>query len=223
METITKDTKIGVFDSGAGGKSVGFAIKEALPEYHVIYAEDKEHVPYGTKTPAEMLALVRPRIQWLIDQGCKVIVIACNSVTTTIIGYLRAEYKVPIIGIEPMIKTASERTKSKVIAVCATPATLNSKRYKQLLEKNAAHLTVLEPDCSQWAYMIEQNKIDDTTIRSAITEVCEKGADTIVLACTHYHWIERYIKQLAEKYGAEVIQPEEATIRQLKTVLAQLD
>lgn len=215
--------KIGVFDSGIGGESVLHAAKKALFGHEFIFHQDRKNLPYGTKTPEELLGLITPIIQEMVDEGCQVIVIACNSATTTIISDLRKNFDIPFIGIEPMVKPAAKHTKTNVIAVCATPLTLASRRYAELVEKHASHLTILEPDCSQWAYMIENNKVDHSTIKQQITEVCEKGADVIVLGCTHYHWIEQEIKAIAVDYGALVIQPEAAVVRQLKRVIAQLD
>lgn len=213
--------KIGVFDSGVGGLSVANAIRKALPEHEVILREDKEHVPYGTRQPAEILGFVIPIFQELVDDGCQVIVVACNTVSTVLITELREHFSVPLIAIEPMIKPAAEATKSKIIAVCATPTTLASPRYAWLKKNYAAGIKVLEPDCSDWAYMIENKTIDRQKIAGRINEVLNSGADVITLGCTHYHWIEEEIKQLAAS-RAEVLQPEQAIIRQLKSVLARL-
>lgn len=214
--------KIGVFDSGAGGQSVVQAIQAALPKAEVVYAEDKQNLPYGNKTPDELFKLTLPILNTLSDKGCQVLVVACNTVTTTIIDKLRDALPVPLVGMEPMIKPAAEQTKSKIIAVCATPATLASKRYAWLKDTYAKDAKVLEPDCSDWALMIEQDKLDRQHVRERIDAVCDQGADVIVLGCTHYHWIEDIIR--AETKGrAAVIQPIEPVINQLKLVLEQLD
>ena len=205
---------IGVFDSGIGGLSVAKTIQAAFPDAHVIFRDDHEHMPYGSKPPEVVLQLVVPILQQLADAGCDVIVIACNTVTTTLIAQLRELINVPLVGIEPMIKPAAAQTKSGVIAVCATPATLGSERYGHLKQKYASHLTVLEPDCSQWAAMIEQNHINETQIRAQIEQVCEQGADVIVLGCTHYHWIADLIASIANG-RANVIHPEDAIVRRL--------
>jgi glutamate racemase len=213
--------KIGVFDSGIGGQSVANAIQAALPELEIVVREDRQHVPYGTRPPQEILGFVLPIFQSMIDEGCQVIVVACNTVTTTLIGRLRERFDVPLIGIEPMVKPAAELTKNKIIAVCATPRTLASDRYKQLKQEYASEITVIEPDCSDWTMMIEQNNIDEHKIAIRINEALDAGADVIVLACTHYHWIEVLIKRLAVA-NAQVLQPEPAIIEQLKRVLARL-
>lgn len=214
--------KIGVFDSGVGGLSVVKAIKKALPGLDVIYAEDKEHVPYGTKEIVEIKSYVVPILQDLVQQGCQVIVIACNTVTTNLIEELRQIINVPLVGMEPMVKPAALITKSKKIAVCATPATLKSKRYAWLKDTYSSGVEILEPDCSDWSYMIENNQVDRDKIANIINESCNKGADVIVLGCTHYHWIEYNIKELSAG-RAVVIQPETPVIEQLSRVLEKSD
>jgi glutamate racemase len=214
--------RIGVFDSGVGGLSVANAIREALPDHEIILREDREHIPYGTRTPQDLLTLVKPIFEEMINvEGCEVIVVACNTVSTALISDLRQLFDVPLVAIEPMIKPASEITTTKVIAVCATPTTLASVRYNELKSEYANGITVLEPDCSDWALMIEHNKIEDEKINIRINEVLDSGADVIVLGCTHYHWIEDMISNLADD-RAKVLQPEEAIIARVKQVIEQL-
>jgi glutamate racemase len=213
--------KIGVFDSGIGGLSVANAIQQELPELEIVYANDREHIPYGDKSHDELLGFVLPILRNLVNQGCQALVIACNTATTVLRDDLRTLLDVPIVGIEPMIKPAAALTKTGVIAVCATPGTLASDRYKWLKSNYATDVQVLEPDCSRWAYMIEHKKVDEEFIARQIQEVCDQNADVIVLGCTHYHWIETEIKSLAAG-RAEVIQPEKAVVAQLKRVLEQL-
>jgi glutamate racemase len=213
--------KVGVFDSGVGGQSVANAIQAALPELEVIVREDRQHLPYGLKSPEELLGYVVPIFQSMVDEGCRAIVVACNTVTTTLIKELRGRFDVPLVGIEPMVKPAAALTKNRIIAICATPTTLASERYKQLKGEFASEITVIEPDCSDWTMMVEQNNIDEHKIALRINEVLDAGADVIVLACTHYHWIEEIVKRLAAA-NAQVLQPEQAVIEQLKRVLARL-
>jgi glutamate racemase len=210
--------KVGVFDSGVGGESVANAIKKALPDLEVVYVYDREHLPYGTKAPTEIKGYVMPILQDLVNQGCQIIVIACNTVTTTLIDDLRGALPIPLIGMEPMVKPAAEMTQTGIIAVCATPTTLASPRYKWLKETYAADKTVLEPDCSDWTKLIEDHEIDRIHVHEQIESVCQAGADIIVLGCTHYHWIEDIIAQEAAG-RATIVQPEQPVIEQLKRVL----
>lgn len=213
--------KIGVFDSGVGGQSVANAIKKALPADEVIFVYDAEHFPYATRPPEQILGFVRPLLKDLEAQGCQAIVIACNTVSTTLIEDLRSASKVPLIAMEPMIKPAAEQTHSRAIAVCATPTTLSSRRYGWLKETYARNIKVIEPDCSKWSAMIESNTLDRKQIHDQIDAACAAGTDVIVLGCTHYHWIEDII--LEEAAGrATVLQPEQPVIEQLKRVLERL-
>ncbi|HVC36005.1 MAG TPA: glutamate racemase [Candidatus Dormibacteraeota bacterium] len=213
--------KIGVFDSGVGGLSVANALKKAFRGHEIILREDKQHLPYGTKSPEQILGFIMPIFQNLIDLGCDLIVVACNTVSTTLMDELSHLFRVPLVGTEPMIQPAVTLTKSGIIAVCATPTTLASKRYSWLKETYAKGIKVLEPDCSDWAYMIEHKAIDQQKISSRINKLLHQNADVIVLGCTHYHWIEAEIKALVAG-KASVIQPESLIIKQVKQVLKQL-
>lgn len=214
-------TKIGVFDSGRGGISVANAIKSTLPDLEVVYKDDRNHVPYGSRQVAEIHEYIRPIFQQFIDEGCRIIVVACNTVTTNLIDQLRQEFPVPLIGMEPMVKPAAAATKTGIIAVLATPNTLVSYRYKWLKERYARNIKVLEPDCADWGRMIEDHQINRDKIANTLEGVLKQGADEIVIGCTHYHWIEGLIKEITAG-RADVIQPEQAVIEQLKRVLAQL-
>ncbi|MBX4201809.1 glutamate racemase [Candidatus Saccharibacteria bacterium] len=216
-----QNTKIGVFDSGVGGLSVVHAIQKELPHLNIVLKEDAVHLPYGNRTIEEIYGFVKPIFQKFVDEGCEVIVVACNTVTTNLIVRLRQEFPLPMVGVEPMVKPAAANTKTDVIAVCATPRTLQSDRYAWLKNKYAKNIDVLEPDCSDWALMIEKNSLDREKVAKTIEDLIKQNTDQIVLGCTHYHWIEQIIKEIA-RGRAEVIQPEQATIAQLKRVLERL-
>jgi len=214
--------KVGVFDSGVGGLSVVNAIKKSFPELELTYKEDKDNVPYGNKSIDELRSLVMPLLEQLVEDGCQVIVLACNTITTNLAPYIREQINVPIVGLEPMVKPAALQSKNKVIAVCATPATLKSERYAWLKQSYAEDIRVLEPNCSTWAYMIEANQLQHDKIADQTRQLCEQGADVIVLGCTHYHWIQEDIQAVASQYGAVVMQPEDAVVSRLSAVLEQL-
>jgi glutamate racemase len=212
--------KIGVFDSGAGGESVVAAIQKALPNYQVIFRDDRAHLPYGTKSLAEIRGYVIPIIQDMAKE-CDVIVVACNTVSTNLIEELRKLVAVPLIAMEPMVKPAAQATHAKIIAVFATPRTLDSERYHWLKQQYAKGIQVLEPDCSDWTSLIESNQMDQKRIKKDVDTVCNAGADVIVLGCTHYHWIESDIVAAAEG-RAKVLQPEQPVIEQLQRVIDNL-
>lgn len=212
--------KIGVFDSGVGGESVAHAIIAAFPDVEVLFRDDKAHLPYGNKTPEQLVSYVLPILQEMLAEGCDVIVLACNTVSTMIFTELDSQIDCPLIAVEPMLAEAAEQTKAGVIAVCATPGTLNSARYAALKHENTANCTVIEPDCSDWAALIQDNSVNETHIREQIEPACSSGADVIVLGCTHYHWIEAAIAEIA---GPDVVilQPEAKVVATIHSMLAQ--
>lgn len=210
--------KIGVFDSGVGGQSFVDALKSRFIDAEIVYKEDKDNIPYGNKSPEELLRLTLPIFKSFESEGCSAVLVACNTVTTTIINELRNALKIPLVGVEPMVKPAAEKTKTKNIAVCATPTTLKSARYAWLKQNFGQGINIYEPDCSIWATMIEQNRSSELKLSELITEMRQKNVDIIVLGCTHYHWIESELKQITEP-DIQVIQPIEPVINQLERIL----
>lgn len=211
--------KLGIFDSGIGGEAVAAALRKTFPNADIVTVNDHDNVPYGDKTPMEVLHLTNAAIQPLLKAKCDVIIIACNTATMIAIQPLRERYpQQKFIGIEPMIKAAAQKTKTGKITICATPATLASGRYRELVDTYAKDLQIIEPSCSDWAYMIENNQINHSKIEKVIDDTCRSGADVIVLGCTHYHWIKDFIIE-ATKNRAIVIEPSEAIGRRVKQLL----
>ena len=202
--------KIGVFDSGVGGRAVAQRLQEFIPEAEILSVDDHAHVPYGSRPSEEIITLTTKAIQPLLDAHCDSIVIACNTATTVAIRELRQRFpETPFVGIEPMVKPSSLLTKTKRIAVLATPATLSSLRYSELKNEWAKDITVVEPDCHTWAGLIEAGKETEVPIEQTVELLIQDGVDVIVLACTHYHWL----KQRAEKAAhgqAQILEPTEA-------------
>lgn len=215
--------KICVFDSGIGGQAVANELASGIPESEIVVVNDRKNVPYGSKSKEDIVRLTKDAIQPFLGASCDVIVIACNTATALAIDDLREAYPdQKFVGLEPMIKPASEMTKTKVIGVCATPATLNSDRYKKLKDEYCKDIAVIEPDCSNWASLIEKDDISDDEISNVTEEMIDAGADVIVLACTHYHWISERISQIADG-RAEVIEPSEAIQRRVVEVTSSKD
>jgi glutamate racemase len=210
--------KIAIFDSGVGGLSFQNALEQRFPEAEIVYIEDKENIPYGDKTPEKLLELTMPIFKKMDSQNFDAVLVACNTVTTNIIQDLREEIKTPLVGVEPMLKPASNISKTGNIAVCATSATLKSKRYKWLKDNFITGINVIEPDCNEWAYMIENNRKNELKLKEMIEDLKTKNVD--FLGCTHYHWIEKELKILAGDI-IEVIQPTKPVIDQLERVIEE--
>lgn len=212
--------KIGVFDSGIGGQSVAEELRRLIPDATVISINDSKNVPYGGRPRAEIIKLTMNAIQPLIQAECDAIVIACNTATTNAIQLLRHDYpSQKFIGLEPMVKPAAQLTKSNTIAVLATPATLASPRYEQLKEKWAQGVQIIEPDCTTWAELIENEQKQHIPLQKTIEELIDSGVDCIVLGCTHYHWLKKDIEAIV---GPEVtvLEPSNAVKNRLFEIIS---
>ena len=212
--------KLGVFDSGIGGEAVAAALSRTFPQATIDTVNDRAHVPYGSKTPGEVRSLTEVAIQPFLASDYDIIILACNTATAQAIDYLRQGYpKQKFIGIEPMVKAAVAATSTGTIAVCATPSTLASTRYDQLKQRYAQGIKILEPDCHDWAFLIENNQLNRSHIEATIDSLCSQGADVIVLGCTHYHWIKDTIIELAAG-RAQVLEPSEAIGRRVAQIIS---
>lgn len=213
--------KIGVFDSGIGGQAVAEELKRLLPEATVISINDHANVPYGTKPRAEIMKLTKAAVTPLVNAECDAIVIACNTATTNAIQLLRHDFPdQKFVGLEPMVKPAASLTKTKTIAVLATPATLQSPNYLQLKEAWAKDITILEPDCSSWAGLIEAGNADQIDLEATITPLLTQQVDVIVLGCTHYHWIAADIERIAGP-NVQVLEPSDAIKNRIVAIIGK--
>lgn len=210
--------RIGVFDSGIGGEAIANTIRTMLPHAEVVSVNDHKNVPYGNREPKDIINLTNIAIQPLIRADCDAIVIACNTATTVAISSLRLTYpNQHFVGIEPMIKPASQMTKTGNIAVCATTRTLESDRYKGLKTTWANNITVIEPDCSKWAGLIEQGESDKIDIKSFITGLVLKKVDVIVLGCTHFHWLKQIM--INEAPNITILEPSDSIVERIKALV----
>ena len=186
--------KIGIFDTGTGGKLVAKRLKKLLPQHLYITAIDREHAPYGNRSPEEIITLTDAAIQPLLS--CNIIVLACNTATTNAISSLWQRYTdVCFIGFEPMIKPAATLTKSRHITLLATNATKHSQRLRALISEYATGVRIDTPDTRAWAQMIDQGLADDIVLDEVSASVAD-GSDVIVLGCTHYLALKMRLQRL---------------------------
>ena len=214
---------IGVFDSGVGGLTILREIRNALPREDLVYIADAGHLPYGDKP----LDFVRARgfalADFLVGLGAKAIVVACNTATAAAIDPLRERHAIPFVGVEPAVKPAVAESRSGVIGVLATTATLQSSRYASLVARFAQGRQVLEQSCAGLADHIEQGRLDDAAtedlVRGFVAPLLAAGADTIVLGCTHYPLIAHIVRRIAGPQ-VQVIENGTAVARELSRQLA---
>ena len=222
---MNPEAPIGVFDSGVGGLSVLKHIRLELPDESLLYCADSFHTPYGAKSPAEIRERALVLADFLIGQGAKAIVVACNTATAAAVSTLRARFSLPIIGMEPAVKPAVAATKSGVVGVLATVGTLKSAQFAALLENYGKGVEVVTQACHGLVECVERGELDEPAtqelVRRYVEPLLERGADTIVLGCTHYPFLRELIEQEAG-IGVALIDTGTAVARQLHRRLAEL-
>jgi glutamate racemase len=148
LSSVTSRAPIGVFDSGVGGLSVLKAIGQILPGEDLIFLADQAHVPYGSRSLGEVRAFAEEITRFLMSQGAKLIVVACNTASAAALHHLRQIFpQTPFVGMEPAVKPAAELTRSGVVGVLATPATFQGALYASVIERFANDVTVLQGTC----------------------------------------------------------------------------
>lgn len=223
MDTQAKAVTIGVFDSGVGGLSVLRAIRALLPQHPVIYLADQAHVPYGPRALEEVRGFAEAIARFLLGQGARVIVVACNTASAAALYHLRATFpEVPFVGMEPAVKPAAEQTQTGRVGVLATPATFQGALYASVVERFASHVRLYQDTCPGLVEAIEAGDLDGETPRRilerALQPMLAGGIDTVVLGCTHYPFVIPLIQSIAGP-GVRVIDPAPAVARQTQRVL----
>jgi len=213
---------IGFFDSGVGGTSIWKEMIKILPNEHTIYLADSANAPYGKKTKEQIVALSEKNTKFLLSQGCKMIVVACNTATTNAISYLRAKYNVPFIGIEPAIKPAAFYTKTNTIGILATQGTLSSELFAKTSNEFASDVRVIEQVGKGLVELIEDNRIDSDEmqdlLRSYLEPMMASEIDHLILGCTHYPYLIPHIKKIVGD-KVSIIDSGYAVSKQIKKVL----
>ena len=204
MPKATADAPIGIFDSGIGGLSIAQEIAKHLPHERFIYFADTAHVPYGPRDDQNIRELTAQAIEWLYRQGCKVAVVACNTASAFSLDYLREHYgdNFPIIGLVPALKPAVLQSKSKTVAVLATPATFRGQLIKDVVDKFAqpSGVTVIPVTCLDLVPFVESGAQMSAaclaTLKDILQPVVDQGADYLVLGCTHYPFLKIAIQSI---------------------------
>lgn len=213
---------IGIFDSGIGGTSIWKEIRALMPYENTIYLSDSKNAPYGLKSKNEVINLSIKNTEFLINQNCKLIVVACNTATTNSIDILRSNYKIPFIGIEPAIKPAALKTKTNTIGILATKGTLNSDLFEKTSSTLSNQITTIETIGKNLVELIEEGKIDsdemNQLLSSYLKPMLKKGVDCLVLGCTHYPYLIPKIRKIVGN-KMEIIDSGQAVAKQTQTIL----
>ena len=215
---------IGLFDSGVGGTSIWKEIHQLLPYENTIYLADSLNAPYGNKSKEEIISLSVKNTELLLEKGCKIIVVACNTATTNAITVLRGRFRVPFIGIEPAIKPAALQSKSKSIGILATKGTLNSELFSLATKEFTKDIMITEVIGEGLVPLIEKGALLSSEISSLLEKflkpMLENNIDHLVLGCSHYPYL---IPQLAKLIpnNIKIIDSGEAVAKQTKNILLE--
>ncbi len=212
-QLAVKGGKLAVIDSGVGGVTVLAELKLLLPDAHIIYYADTRNCPYGGKTKKEITELTKRVVENVIEMGAEVVVIACNTMTTVAIKRLREKWQeIDFVGIQPAIKPALMNTKTGTVGVLATKATLRGDTYLDIKKRNIRQgQVVVESAGEGLVECVENNRMQTPQckelLRKYIIPMIEKGADALVLGCTHYPFLRPQIAEIIGDKKIRIINP----------------
>jgi glutamate racemase len=213
---------IGIFDSGIGGVTIFKSIKKLLPKENFLYFSDNLNSPYGNKSKKEIQILSLKNSEWLLNKGCKIIVVACNTATTNCISMLRESFKTPFIGVEPAIKPAATNTRTGNIGVLATKGTLNSNLFEITSNDYCSKINIIEKNGDGLVDMIENGILNGTEIEKLLLKflspMIKSNIDHLVLGCTHYPLINDSIEKILPN-NVKILESGEAVAKQTKKII----
>lgn len=218
-----KDLPIGVFDSGVGGLTVINSMLTELPDEDFIYFGDTAHVPYGSKTPDQLMSYAIDIISFLMTCKVKAVVIACGTHSSVTLPYIAENYSFPLLGVvKAGARCAVTTSLNRRIGVIATHATVANGAYTREIQSINPGMAVREMACPRFVPLIESGKLDDAETRLAVREyigpLMDEGIDTLVLGCTHYPFIAPLIKEFVGPQ-VQLVDPSQETVEELRQVL----
>ncbi len=222
---MSSTAPIGAFDSGMGGLTVVKELMQQLPGEQIIYYGDTARVPYGDKSKETILTYARQIMDFLVSQGVKAIIVACNTVSAVALEDLKSEFDIPVIGVvKPGARAAAEATRNNRIGVIATRATINSGIYRDFLCRTNPEIEVFQQACPLFVPLVEEgwvnDEITDLIIHRYLDGLLENNIDSLVLGCTHYPLLRDRI-QAAVGNGITLVNPAFESSREFKYVLEE--
>lgn len=222
---LQKDRPIAVFDSGVGGISVLRELVHIMPEEDYIYYGDSKHAPYGIKDREEVRELTIAAANRLFDQGCKGLVVACNTATSAAVRSLREMYPyIPIVGIEPAVKPAVLSGEHPRVLVMATPMTIRADKLKRLMAQYESQAELIPLPCPGLMDFIERGDLNGDDLHRYLTELLYEYSndriDAVVLGCTHYPFARRQIRQVLGEH-VKIFDGGAGTARQMQHLLKE--
>ena len=223
MTANSNDAPIGVYDSGLGGLTVWREIRRMLPGESLVYLGDGANCPYGSRPREEVRALADAAVSRLVGMGCKMVVVACNTATAAAIDFLREKYAgLPIVGMEPAVKPACLATRSGVVGVLATERSLDGELFRRTAARYGSGIEVLTVPGTGFVELVEGDREDtpeaEATVRAAVEPMLARGADQIVLGCTHYPFLTPVLERVVAGRGVAIVDPSPAVARRVADV-----
>lgn len=214
---------IGVFDSGMGGLSVWGELYKGLPNESMIYYGEGKNCPFGSKTQEQIISYADYAVGRLLEKGAKMVVLACNAATAMSVDYLRGKYAVPFVGLEPAVRPAALSSKTGIIGVLATAATLEGRHFRETSARYADRVKIISAVGEGFVELVENN-MEQTpeaieTVARAMKVMIDAGADMIVLGCTHYPFLEDALKKAAGGKDITFIDPSAAVGHRVDALL----
>jgi glutamate racemase len=221
-ERNTSLAPIGVFDSGAGGLTILSALRKELPAENYIYFGDTAHIPYGARSDADITALTISACRFLIEQGVKLIVIACNTASQAALNALRATFSIPFVGVVPAVKPAARLTRRGRIGVAATNQAVKAAYLRQLIDDFAEGIQVYAVGCPELVTLVERGELDgpavEEAVRCSLNPLLAQDIDVLVLGCTHFPALRTVIERVVGK-NVQVIDSASAIARRTHAIL----
>ena len=216
---------IGVFDSGIGGLGILAETRRLLPTADLVYVADHSHSPYGVRTLDDLRRRCDDVTDWLIDQGCRVITLACNTASAAALHSLRDRHAdTAFVGMEPAVKPAARATGTGRVGVVATAATFQGELFASVVDRYAAEVEVVTAACPRWVELVEEGRVSDDEVRREVSRclapMIDAEIDVLVLACTHYPAL---IATITDVLGPDVtiIDPAPAVARQTARIATE--
>ena len=218
---------IGMFDSGLGGLTVARAVIDLLPQEGLIYFGDTARCPYGPRPPEEVRRFALEITDMLVEQGVKLVVVACNSAESTAFYEETGRYDIPIVSvIEPGVKAALAATRNRHVGVIGTEATIASRAYDRAVERTRANVVLQARACPEFVDFVEEGDTASEAVLATaeryLAPLREAGVDTLILGCTHYPLLSGVIQYVMGD-GVVLISSAEATANEVYARLLDLD
>lgn len=222
---MATNAPIGVYDSGMGGLTVWREVRRVLPEESLVFLGDGKNCPYGSRPREEIRQLADAAVARLVgEEGCKMVVVACNTATAAAIDFLRAKYApMPLVGMEPAVKPACLATKSGVVGVLATERSLDGDLFRRTAARYGSGIEVVTAAGRGFVELVESDREDtpeaEACVRAAVAEMLDRGADQIVLGCTHYPFLLPVLRRVLADRDVAIVDPSPAVARRVVQLL----